>query len=569
MTTTTTPMPAEGQCGRARVLLSLLVLIPLVAVPCCGENAAAAAAAAAGDNDDQPVPPPPPDAWFPDAFPNPRHGGDACGRGGVQSRVCDPNGVLPRTSADTVEELIRTLQTDTRGVVNGCRDGFQLAVAVANRISANYLPGAALDRKARAFALALHDTWGVGDPSCQDGIVLFLSKEDRKIHISTGSGAKVYLTSSGVQRVIGAMRADLRAGRFGKAVERAVHEIAREVSGGARKGNSVGDEQPRSLFELAAGWVVAIVIIVLMCGTGRSGTSTDEYTRARRTIQRLEREREAAQRAQRFDQPSCPVCLEEFARGGGADETRPELLACGHKFCLDCLEEWLQRSNACPICRQPVVRVGQAPQSAAAAQGSGGDGAGDAAGDGARDADRGEDGSGSGSGSGDRQGDSKEADTGDGPGGGRDGGSDSSGIKRRRTAATAAAAADDTSSSSSCSSPAPPSSPGNHWRSSRAQRNPDITRHRAYDHDEWVYRMDRMHYLHPNVVTTSMRDRWSSRTYSSGTATLRPSEDSEFLRAAPSYAKYEGTGSSGWSSFDGGDFGGGSSSGGGGGGGGW
>ncbi len=504
------------------------------------------------DGDDHRPTPPPPAAWHPDAFPNPRRGGEACGRGGVQSRVCDPNGVLPRESADAVEELVRTLQADTRGVVNGCRDGFQLAVAVAQRISPDYLPGAALDRKARAFALALHDAWGVGDPSCQDGIVLFLSKEDRKIHVSTGSGAKVYLTASGIQRVIESMRADLRAGRYGKAVERAVHEIAREVRGGARKGNSVGDEQPQSL-ELAAGWVVAIVIAVLMCGTGRSATGTDEYTRARRTIQRLEREREAAQRARQFDQPSCPVCLEEFAEAGGddgrgsdgsdggdggGDDARPELLACGHKFCRDCLEEWLQRSHTCPICRQPAVRVGPAPRNAGSAAPGGTNGGG--GGDG-----------------GAAQGDSKEADASGSIShdNGDDGGSDTNGIKRRRTA---------TSPSSGHSSS------GNRWRSARAQRTPPgITRHRAYGHDEWIFRMDRMHYLHPNVVTTSMRDRWSSPTYSSGSATLRPSEDSEFLRTAPSYSEYEGTGSGGWSSFDGGDFGGGSSSGGGGGGGGW
>ena len=70
--------------------------------------------------------------------------------------------------------------------------------------------------------------------------------------------------------------------------------------------------------------------------------------------------------------------------------------------------------------------------------------------------------------------------------------------------------------------------------------------------------------LHPTYVTESMESRWSDPRFSGMLA-----EDTDFIQSSPSYTSFEGTGSEGFSSFDGGDFGGGSSSSGGGGGGGW
>mmetsp|Transcript_18119 Transcript_18119/g.59535 ORF Transcript_18119/g.59535 Transcript_18119/m.59535 type:complete len:247 (-) Transcript_18119:884-1624(-) len=50
----------------------------------------------------------------------------------------------------------------------------------------------------------------------------------------------------------------------------------------------------------------------------------------------------------------CAVCQEEFPVNGKA-----KMMPCGHPFHYDCLMEWLERKNSCPICRYslPSERV--------------------------------------------------------------------------------------------------------------------------------------------------------------------------------------------------------------------
>lgn len=37
--------------------------------------------------------------------------------------------------------------------------------------------------QAEYFAKSLHHTWGVGDAKCDNGLVFFLSQDDRQVHI--------------------------------------------------------------------------------------------------------------------------------------------------------------------------------------------------------------------------------------------------------------------------------------------------------------------------------------------------------------------------------------------------
>ncbi|KAJ1485370.1 hypothetical protein T484DRAFT_2433120 [Baffinella frigidus] len=48
------------------------------------------------------------------------------------------------------------------------------------------------------------------------------------------------------------------------------------------------------------------------------------------------------------EEVACTICHDGFAR--------PVRLSCGHTFCEDCVAEWLQREQTCPLCRA-VVRT--------------------------------------------------------------------------------------------------------------------------------------------------------------------------------------------------------------------
>ena len=49
--------------------------------------------------------------WSPQTFPNPMRDTKACGRGEIASRVCDPDGLLSRESANVVEGIIQDIET--------------------------------------------------------------------------------------------------------------------------------------------------------------------------------------------------------------------------------------------------------------------------------------------------------------------------------------------------------------------------------------------------------------------------------------------------------------------------
>ncbi|XP_040987301.1 probable E3 ubiquitin-protein ligase RHB1A isoform X2 [Juglans microcarpa x Juglans regia] len=50
------------------------------------------------------------------------------------------------------------------------------------------------------------------------------------------------------------------------------------------------------------------------------------------------------------EEDDCPICLEEY------DSENPNTITrCEHHFHLSCILEWMERSNACPICDQEMT----------------------------------------------------------------------------------------------------------------------------------------------------------------------------------------------------------------------
>ena len=41
--------------------------------------------------------------------------------------------------------------------------------------------------QARAFAKSLHDAWGVGSATCNNGVLLLMALDNRQVYISTGA----------------------------------------------------------------------------------------------------------------------------------------------------------------------------------------------------------------------------------------------------------------------------------------------------------------------------------------------------------------------------------------------
>lgn len=54
---------------------------------------------------------------------------------------------------------------------------------------------------------------------------------------------------------------------------------------------------------------------------------------------------------------TCPVCLEEY----NDSNVRPTTLNCGHSLCIKCLTRIKEVNPNCPICREPISRLGSNP----------------------------------------------------------------------------------------------------------------------------------------------------------------------------------------------------------------
>lgn len=100
------------------------------------------------------------------------------------------------------------------------------------------------DAPIRDFALDLGRKWGVGPKKDNQGVLLLLVIKDRKSDIETGRGIEPYITDGFAGSTLRAMRPDLRAGDYGRALLIAAQTMAGQIAQG--KGLAFSAEIPPS-----------------------------------------------------------------------------------------------------------------------------------------------------------------------------------------------------------------------------------------------------------------------------------------------------------------------------------
>ncbi|KAH3757729.1 Dynein heavy chain 12, axonemal [Pelomyxa schiedti] len=261
------------------------------------------------------------------------------------SHVCNPHAVLSGIGIDAVNAWAEKIQTEVMSNCGSGKAGYELGVLVVSAMEP--APRNAIEQAA-LVSNRIMDKWGVGNKDCNNGVLLFVSIQDRVIHISTGAGAKKVMTENAIDAVFELARPLLKAEKYDEAVAVAawkIHEIL-------LKGKS-------NFFD-KWGWVIIgfFVVIALI-----KFFMPSDYSRCHRHLERLERDRETAlKKAERFAATSCPICLEDFK-----PTSQSEILICGHKFCKSCITRWTQTNRGCPICRTDV-NTGEAPNTKSEAE---------------------------------------------------------------------------------------------------------------------------------------------------------------------------------------------------------
>ncbi len=95
-----------------------------------------------------------------------------------------------------------------------------------------------------AYTLRLANAWGVGSAERNDGVVLFVFLDDRRMRIEVGKGLEDVLTDEAAKGIIdNELRPAFRDGRFAFGLMRALDSITRTLDG-ARNGKKMWHPAP-------------------------------------------------------------------------------------------------------------------------------------------------------------------------------------------------------------------------------------------------------------------------------------------------------------------------------------
>lgn len=245
-------------------------------------------------------------------IPNPNKDPLSCGRRDVaKSAVCDPDNKLTKDAKDEIEGFINQITNA------------QLAVAVIDKMSIG--TGADIDASAEKFARTLHDSWGVGSAEKNDGILIFLSIQDRAVFISTGVGVQSKVTNRYIQDIINDMKPILRKSDYGAAISTSIIEIDMYLNGDAgqiysklkqhimnqRAASGSSDTADSSSF------IVMLVICLALVGIGKwtehqRNRTIRGYERGKAALESLMKDVDNTEENNKFFTTSCPICLEDF-----------------------------------------------------------------------------------------------------------------------------------------------------------------------------------------------------------------------------------------------------------------
>lgn len=290
----------------------------------------------------------------------PASGTDQCGNA---RHICDPDGIVSESTYAALAKQLKNLEAAPRFECGGAGlQGFQLGVALLTKLEDG--PGSMQN-----FTEQIFNRWGIGHPSCQNGILFALSVNDRKNYIKTGKGASTVLTDNHAKDILESLRPRLRAGDYDAAV---VLAVQRMVSEALEPGCppvfyqldniSLGFlhwayQNPSAAFLLLLG---VASCAVYMCNEFRLVQRKSQF---KRKLQNLQSARQRLSKRGDCRDAPCPICLEVLPKDlsfkSEPTERGATLLRCGHVFHQTCIDQWLNRGSSvnCPVCRATSPRV--------------------------------------------------------------------------------------------------------------------------------------------------------------------------------------------------------------------
>lgn len=248
-----------------------------------------------------------------------------CGRPGVdRSAICDPENIISKSSKDVIEGFINKATTS------------QIGVVVISSMAKSFIRLQSIETASEKFARTIHDTWQVGDKFTNNGVLVFLSIEDRAFFVSTGVGVSNALTVEHIHSILEHAKSKLRMNAIGPAVEGIIVEIDMIISSPAEykkqsfEHRTVSDSVSNDSDSLSLLLVAAFVLLAGGFGFYQSRQKT-ELERGKLALDKLITEVKHMETDNKFKCSSCPICLEDFPVSITEAESDQHLLANANK----------------------------------------------------------------------------------------------------------------------------------------------------------------------------------------------------------------------------------------------
>lgn len=252
--------------------------------------------------------------------------------------VCDPSGLL---SERNIKKLNGKLATIFHGkspfslvrcpatASTSDATGFRVVFVIVRRMPAN---GQSLSDRTSSYVSTLFSNWGLSG-NCGASVLLFVSMEDRRLFIKTGSLAAQYLTESRIDAVFQAMASELSGGDLKRALFVAFDRIGtylQEYKGAhvdsPQKGGGESESRPfgplfwhngPDWWDLELSFVVLIAAVCMCCAccNGFGGPDAARSRRERRQLfKKLSVVRTEYIRAAmpQYEPDTCPVCQDDL-----------------------------------------------------------------------------------------------------------------------------------------------------------------------------------------------------------------------------------------------------------------
>lgn len=325
---------------------------------------------------------------------------------GETASVCDPSGLLTSRQMD---DLNREIYPVFRGQSpyslvecppnsNEAAHGFRIAAMVIRRLPSD---GNTLATRARLYAEAIFTNWNLGD-NCGASVLIFMSWEDRRLYIKTGSLAANYISNTKINSIFQSMTKHLEKDDIYSALDTAVtqlsyllhsyhpnhpHHAPPPTSAPGVPLTPTNDHPFGPLFfkrgptwwdlELSLVVVGCAICLVMACCHGFGGPDAARLRREKKALLlKLDTVRTEYIRASmpQYEPASCPICQEQFSNDeetGDAQESEGDPLTgqkvhdsspemekppsvrkypCGHVFHDNCLNTLPSRPTGCPVC---------------------------------------------------------------------------------------------------------------------------------------------------------------------------------------------------------------------------